>query len=93
MLNPHRFVPLGYQQITVTVLQGLTVPAAANCALITAEAEAVRYRDDGVAPSATVGMPLAVGALLEYGGDLSALQFIAQTAGGIINVLYYRAAG
>lgn len=93
MLNSLRFVPVGYQQITVTTVQGLTVPKGATCAVIAVEAQAVRWRDDGVAPSATVGMPLLVGASLEYGGTLSAIQFIAETPGGIINVSYYRAAG
>jgi hypothetical protein len=91
MLNSGKFAPLGYQQITVTTVQSLTVPSGATHALITAEAQAVRFRDDGVAPTATVGMPIAVGATLEYGGNLSQLQFIAQSAGGIVNVLYYRA--
>jgi hypothetical protein len=93
MLNPLRFVPVGYQQLTVTTLESLTVPPGATCAMIVPEAQAVRWRDDGIAPTASIGMPLAVGALLEYGGRLSALQFIAQTSGGIINVSYYRAAG
>jgi hypothetical protein len=93
MLNSLRFVPLGYQQLTVTTVESLTVPAGATCAVITAEAQAVRYRDDFAEPTASVGMPLAIGAVLEYGGNLSALQFIAQASGGIINVLYYRAAG
>lgn len=93
MLNSSKFLPLGYQQITVTAVQSLTVPAGATHAVITAEAQVVRYRDDGKAPTSTVGAPLAVGTPLEYGGTLSQLQFISQVAGGIINVLYYSAAG
>lgn len=89
-----RPLPCGYQQITVTAVQSLTIPAAcksnATLAVITAETQAVRYRDDGVAPTATVGMPLAVGTPIQYAGNISALQFIAQVAGGIVNVLYYR---
>lgn len=84
-------VPLGYQQITtLTAATKLTVPAGATMAVITAEAQAVRYRDDGVAPTATVGMPVAVGAPFQYSGTLSAMQFIAQTSGAILNVSYYR---
>jgi hypothetical protein len=89
-----RPTPCGYQQINVTSLSSLAIPAAckssATMAVITAEAQAVRYRDDGVAPTTTVGMPLAVGAQIQYLGTISALQFIAQTSGGIVNVLYYR---
>jgi hypothetical protein len=89
-----RHVPCGYQQVTVTTLQSLTIPAACNSApvlaVITAEVQAVRYRDDGVAPTASVGMPLAVGTPIEYQGTISALQFIAQTSGGIVNILFYK---
>lgn len=89
-----RYVPLGYQQITsLSAAEGLTVPSGATVAIIAAEAQAVRYRDDGVAPTASVGMPVAVGGTLEYSGTLSAMQIIQQTSGGIVNVSYYRVAG
>jgi hypothetical protein len=82
--------PLGYQQIAVlTAATGLTVPAGARVALIVAEAQAVRWRDDGTNPSATVGMTLAVGDVLEYGGNLAAIKFIEQTASAKLNVSYY----
>ena len=58
-------------------------------ALVSPEAQAVRWRDDGVSPTATVGMPLAVGAFLEWDGDLDAIQFFEQTAGAVLNVIYY----
>jgi hypothetical protein len=90
---------LGYQQIaTLTSATGLTTPTTdangLNCtpafALIVAETAAVRWRDDGVAPTASVGMPLAVGVPLQYDGDLSKIQFIQQTAGAKLNISYYR---
>ena len=92
-------VPCGYQQITslsATSAQALSVPAPANCggvvsfAVITAEAQAVRYRDDGIAPTASAGMPLPINTPLSYEGNLSAIQFIAQTSGAILNILFYR---
>jgi hypothetical protein len=86
-----RYVPLGYQQITsLSAAQALTVPAGATSAVITAEAQAVRYRDDGTAPTATVGLPLAAGTMLQYTGALSAIKFIEQTSGAKLNVLFYR---
>lgn len=86
------YTPLGYQQITgLSTAKNLTVPTGATMAMITAEAQAVRYRDDGTAPTATVGQPLAVGLLpLQYSGTLSVIQFIEQTASAKVNVLYYR---
>jgi len=87
-------VPLGYQQITsLGTAQALTVPSGATQAVIYVEAQAVRYRDDGTNPTATVGAPLAVtgsGQPLVYNGTLSAIRFIEQTSGAKINILYYR---
>lgn len=89
---------LGYQQITsLGSAVGLTVPQATtgglaakpSIAIIVAETAAVRWRDDGVAPTATVGMPLAVGTTLQYDGDITAIQFIEQTAGAKLNISYY----
>lgn len=89
---------LGYQQITsLSSATGLTVPQVdlnglackPSIAIITAESQAVRWRDDDVDPTASVGMPLASGATLQYDGDLSKIKFIEQTASAKINVTYY----
>lgn len=81
---------LGYQQITsLSSSTALTVPVGATMALIVAETQAVRWRDDGTAPTATVGMPLATGTSLSYDGDLKAIRFIQQTASAVLNVSYY----
>jgi hypothetical protein len=88
---------LGYQQITsLSTAQSLTVPKVdlngLSCrptiAIITPESQAVRWRDD-TAPTAGVGMPLAVGVTLQYDGDLSNIQFIEQTASATLNISYY----
>ena len=89
---------LGYQQITtLSSATALTVPvvdanglsAKPTLALIVSETQAVRWRDDGVDPTASVGMPLAVGVTLQYDGDLSRIRFIEQAAGAILNISYY----
>lgn len=86
-----RYAALGYQQITsLGSATALTVPAGATTAFIQAEAQAVRYRDDGTDPSATVGQPLAVGVLLVYTGPLRTVKFIEQTSGAKLNISYYR---
>ena len=92
-------VPCGYQQITaVSASVGLTVPNATNTpnqqqrptrCIITAEAQAVRWRDDGVAPTAAVGYPLAAGSELKYDGDMNAIRFIEQVASAKLNVAYF----
>jgi hypothetical protein len=89
---------LGYQQITsLSAATGLTVPTNDSSgnkqqptfALIVAETQGVRWRDDGTAPTASVGMPLAVGVPLQYDGDLSRIRFIEQTASAKLNISYY----
>jgi hypothetical protein len=57
--------------------------------LITSEAAAVRWRDDGGVPTASVGMPLAAGVTLQYDGDISRIRFIQQSAGAKLNISYY----
>lgn len=89
---------LGYQQITAGGLAAstpLTIPAnnANNgdptYAIIQAEAQAVRWRDDGTDPTAAIGMTIPAGGELRYDGNLAAIRFIQVTAGAILNVSYY----
>jgi hypothetical protein len=89
---------LGYQQITsLSSATSLTVPerdlnglsCRPSIALITPETTNVRWRDDDVNPTASVGMPLAAGVTLQYDGDLTKIKFIEQTASAKLNVTYY----
>ena len=91
-----RYVPLGFQQLDATALSaavGLTVPPGANYALLIAETAGVRWRDDGTAPTSSVGMLIAQDATLEYSGNLSMIKFIAASGSPLLNVSYYRAVG
>ena len=82
--------PLGYQQITVlTAAIGLTVPAGATIALLQAEGDDIRWRDDGTVPTAAIGMLIQQGRELAYTGRLEAIKFIEVTASGILNVSFY----
>lgn len=88
---PYIATPLGYQQITsLSSAATLTIPIGATIALIAVEGGAIRYRDDGTAPTATVGMPIAAGQEFQYTGNLAALQFIQQSATATLDVLYYK---
>lgn len=90
---------LGYQQITsLSSAQGLTVPDKdpvtgllmdPTVAYIVAETQGVRWRDDGVAPTASVGMPLAAGVPFPYDGDLNKIKFIEQSSSAKLNVSFY----
>lgn len=81
---------LGYQQLTsLSAVAALTVPAGATSALIIAEIQSVRWRDDGSDPTATVGMLVPTNTLMEFGGNLAAVKFIETAASAKLNVTYY----
>lgn len=82
---------LGYQQITsLAASTALTIPAGCSLIIVTPETQAVRWRSDGVAPTATVGYPLAVGVEARFTiKQFAALRFIEQTASAKINVYYF----
>jgi hypothetical protein len=89
----------GYQQIVgLAASTALTVPerdlngiaTTPTVAMIIAEGAPARWRDDGVAPTATVGMPLPIGAVLLYDGDLKQIRFIQQSGTAALNVSYYK---
>jgi hypothetical protein len=93
--EPALLVPLGYCQLSVTTAVLVStcsggIPAGATFAYITPETAAIRWRDDGTAPTTTVGNPVAVGQQLTYGGLLSALQVVAQAGTATVNVSFYR---
>lgn len=79
----------GFQQIAVlTTAQALTVPPGARAAIIHADAQVIRWRADGVAPTATVGMRLTLGNTLYYDGEFSKLLMIEEAAGAKANISY-----
>jgi len=82
---------LGYQQITdLSAAVALTIPVGTAFAIVTPQTQAVRWRDDGTDPTASVGYPLAAGAELQYAASsLTRLKFIEQTASAALNVSYY----
>ena len=90
---------LGYQQITsLSSAASLTVPtttplgtvASPRIALLQCESQAVRWRDDGTSPTASVGMILNVGDQpYPYDGDLKKIKFIETAASAKLNVSYY----
>ena len=82
---------LGYQQITsLSSAASLTVPSGATYAVIQCETQNVRWRDDGTAPTASVGMKLTVAPdLLIYDGALKTIKFIEEAASAKLNVSYY----
>ena len=91
-----RYTPLGYCQLTslgsstlVSSCSGF--PATATAALIRTEAQSVRWRDDGTAPTSSAGqLMLAADAPFLYTGAISKLRFIETTSGAKLNILFYK---
>jgi hypothetical protein len=94
------YIPLGYAQYTslgsvislsAAPSSGVALPAGSIAALIQVSGAGIRYRDDGTAPTAALGMPIGPGASpLLYVGTLSAIQFIQTAAGAVLDILYYK---
>lgn len=88
---PSPYTCKGYQQITsLSSAVGLDIPVGAIMALLQAETQDVRWRDDGTDPTGSVGMVLKAGdPPFVYMGDLAAITFIEATASAKLNVTYY----
>lgn len=82
-------VPISYTQITnVSAAVGISAPDRTAIALIQAEGD-VRWRDDGVDPTSTVGQVLYDKDTLIYSGDMSAIKFI-EVSSANLNVTFYK---
>ena len=89
--------PLGYQQLTVsTAAVGLTVPSGARVAMmvLNGNTNGVRWRDDGVDPTAAIGMPISFedggNQFFKYDGKLARIKFIRSGgADAVLNISYY----
>ena len=86
--------PKGYQQLDVsTTAVGLTLPAGAQRAVITVEAQSIRWRDDGTAPTDAIGTLVAANATIELNSLLSLRQFkaIRVSVDAKLSITYYGA--
>ncbi len=94
---------LGYAQFaaggvdTATLVSSATfggqpaagIPNGTTKLLIQCAAQAIRWRDDGTAPTSSVGYPLATGVDLVFTGNFAQLRLIAQSAGAVVNMVAY----
>ena len=92
--SPYLGIPCGFQSLSAGTLASataLTLPAGAKYAWISVQTAAVSWRDDGTAPTATVGMIQPAGLTpFMYAGNLATIQFILVSGSPIVNVSYYR---
>ena len=87
----HDLTPVLFEQVTVgATAVGITPPAGSLMALIQVKAQPVVWRDDGTAPTGTVGHDAPVGTILEaYGSSAGSIQFIRTGTDSTLNVTYY----
>ena len=98
--RPGSITPKGFCQITVTTATtfsaaGCTVPNGSTYALICNESTAARYRDDGVAPTASVGQIIGTGTATApicagFSTTMSALQFITESGSSLLDISFYQ---
>jgi hypothetical protein len=67
------------------------IPSGATMASFQGEAANIRYRDDGAAPTTSIGMIIISGqSPFLYSGTLSQIRFIAATGSPILDISFYR---
>ena len=76
--------------LSVAAATNLMVPAGTTIAQICVEGAGVRYRDDGIAPTALLGIPVAAGSCFSYSGIMTQIQFVAQSGAPTIDVSFYK---
>ncbi len=98
--GPYAFHNIGYCQmtslataksvVTANCTTGLAPTQAANVIVqVCVETQAVRYRSDGTAPTASVGIPVPAGTCFQWSGDLRALQFIQVAASATVDLEFF----
>ena len=91
-LTNRALVSKGYQQLSVSnTALSLTVPTGSLMAFAISEASPVRWRDDGTAPTTTVGVPQNASSTLILCGSgvLASFQVIAITGTTNFDLSYY----
>lgn len=83
----------GFQTIDAATLaagaSALNVPEYAEYCLVQCEGGVVRWRDDSVAPTASVGMRLTDGGELKFDATMSDVKFIKSSGTPVLMVAFY----
>jgi hypothetical protein len=95
--NTDYIMPLGYCQLSVTTVVGIStcsggIPARTVWAVLCAETANIRWRDDGTNATTSVGMPLNAGSCMYYSGTMSALTVVAVSGSPVLDICFYSGA-
>ncbi len=85
--------PMGYTQQSISGLYALVLPVGVSAAIIGIEGNAIRFRDDGTPPTASVGQPIPAGSSLTYAANPASSQtlyIIPQTGTAVLNISLYK---
>lgn len=84
--------PLGVTPLAVSSSAvAPTIPTGATWCYFKIETAAVRWRDDGTNPTASVGWPQTIGETFTlYVGSLAAVKFIRQSADATVDLACYK---
>lgn len=75
--------------VTLATIIGTSIPSGSKFALVSFS-NAVRYRDDGTNPTASVGFPIAASTPWKFDeSDLTTVKFIRQSADATVDVAFY----
>jgi hypothetical protein len=87
-----RYLPTTAKFLTSTPTAGVTLPSDATGAVLFVNTASIRYRTDGVAPTASEGVLVLSGRALVFDADhatqLRTFQFIEVTSGAEVTVSY-----
>ena len=83
--------PVGFRPLTdLSSATSIPLVSGASLVLIQAESQNLRFRDDGIAPTTSVGFQIFAGDTLWYNAaDLTDGQLIEESASGKANLLFY----
>lgn len=93
---PGPMVPVGYCQLAVSTAALVStctggIPIGASVAYLSVETANIRWRDDGTAPTTSVGMPIvAAAAPFLYQGDLTKLEVVAVSGSPVLDIAFYK---
>jgi hypothetical protein len=83
--------------VTPTSTTTCTPPAKAAWATVVVETNSIRFRDDGTAPTVSVGMLIAptssVPQPFTYNSNMKAIQFIAVLGSPVVDISFYDGPG
>lgn len=91
-----RVAPLGYCQLAVDTAKSTTdcpngIPRDATLVTLDVEGGSIRYRTDGVTPTATIGVPLPASAGRGFAlTNFATLKMIGQAPGATVNIEFFK---